>query len=145
MAEIVLTEPAFGQIYISRNLPSTYLYVSNIANGIVTFNNVSISNDNRFNISVSHPTISLDDFTPFRISDAQRRPPVSLKSAHEVGVLNENWCKKNYELDVSNRVLMGGADESAEAKKTKANENAVENHIAVVDKPKIYILFRQNT
>lgn len=39
----------------------------------------------------------------------------------------------------------GGADESAEAKKTKANENADENHIADVDKPKIYILFSQNT
>ena len=32
-------------------------------------------------------------FTPFRISGAQMRPPVSLKSAHKVGVLNENWCK----------------------------------------------------
>ena len=39
-------------------------------------------------------------FTPFRISDAQRRPPVSLKSAHEVGSRreNENWCNIYYEV-----------------------------------------------
>ena len=103
MAEIVLTEPAVGQIYISRNIPSTYLYVSNITNGIVIFNNVSISDDDRFNISVDHSPISLDDF------------------------------KKNYELDVSARVVMGGRRKRRNSTK-KANENAVENHIAVADK-----------
>ena len=31
--------------------------------------------------------------TPFRISNAQSASPSSLKSAHEVGVLNEKRCK----------------------------------------------------
>lgn len=89
MAGIVLTEPEIGKFYVSRGQPSTYLYVSNIANGIVTFNNVSISNDNRFDISVNHPTISLDDF------------------------------KKNYKLDVSDMVVMGGQTKAPQQKKQK--------------------------
>ena len=36
-------------------------------------------------------------FTPFRISDAQRRPPFPFITAHEVGVLNEKRCKKKAE------------------------------------------------
>ena len=32
-------------------------------------------------------------FTPFRIQNAQRGPPFSLITAHEVGVLNEKRCK----------------------------------------------------
>ena len=31
-------------------------------------------------------------FTPFRIQTAQRGPPFSLITAHEVGVLNEKRC-----------------------------------------------------
>ena len=39
--------------------------------------------------------------TPFRISDAQTRPPVSLKSAHEVGsrMENEDWRKIPHQVD----------------------------------------------
>lgn len=45
--------------------------------------------------------------TPFRISDAQRRPPVSLKSAHKVGVLNENWCKTSLVSNLQVRLCDG--------------------------------------
>ena len=38
--------------------------------------------------------------TPFRISDAQRRPPFPFITAHEVGVLNEKRCKKVIVLDI---------------------------------------------
>jgi hypothetical protein len=36
----------------------------------------------------------ISPFTPFRIENAQCNVAFSLKSAHEMGRLNEKWCKK---------------------------------------------------
>ena len=45
--------------------------------------------------SVSPDFFALLNFTPFRISDAQRRPPFPFITAHEVGVLNEKRCNSS--------------------------------------------------
>lgn len=78
MAEIELTEPVVGQIYVSRGEPLPILYVSSIVGGEVTSNIVFVERDGRFRISQIKSSISPDDF------------------------------KKKYVLDTSGRIVLGG-------------------------------------